>query len=61
MNGDYEMSEKELINNLIDQYVMLLEIKAANTVENKVLDRKILILENKLHTFGENTDKYLII
>ena len=41
------MSEEEVKQNLIDRYVDLLEIKAASKEENKVLERKILLIKIK--------------
>ncbi|MBR1741617.1 MAG: hypothetical protein IJ733_07050 [Lachnospiraceae bacterium] len=45
------MSDEETKQMLIDQYFMLLEIKAANKEENKVLDRRILLTKMKLSSY----------
>ena len=45
------MSDEEIKQILIDRYEMLLEIKAANKEENKVLERKILLTKIKLSSY----------
>ena len=46
------MSEKETINNLIDIYMMLQHIKAAQETENKELEYQIKGVKAKLESFG---------
>ena len=46
------MSDEETKQMLIDRYVDLLEIKAAEEGTNKVLDRKILLLKIKLSSYN---------
>lgn len=49
--GDHMPSDKEMINNLIDNYTSLQRIKKANDTE-KELDYQIKILKAKLESFG---------
>ena len=46
-----EMNEKEMINNLIDNYTSLQRIKKAENSE-KEIDYQIRILKAKLESFG---------
>lgn len=50
------MSEEEVKQNLLDRYVDLLEIKAASKEENKVLERKILLIKIKLSSYNLDLD-----
>ena len=45
------MAEKEMINNLIDNYTRLQRIKKSDDAE-KELDYQIKILKTKLESFG---------
>ncbi len=49
--GDYMPSDKEMINNLIDNYTSLQRIKKASDTQ-KELDYQIKILKAKLESFG---------
>lgn len=49
MNED--MSEKEMINNLIDSYTNLQRIKNASNTE-KEIDYQMTVLKAKLESFG---------
>ncbi len=49
--GDHMPSDKEMINNLIDNYTSLQRIKKASDTE-KELDYQIKILKAKLESFG---------
>ena len=49
--GDHMPSEKEMINNLIDNYTNLQRIKKSDDTE-KELDYQIKILKAKLESFG---------
>ena len=49
--GDYMPSDKEMINNLIDNYTSLQRIKKSDDTE-KELDYQIKILKAKLESFG---------
>lgn len=49
--GDFDMNEKEMINNLIDNYTSLQRIKNASNSE-KELDYQLRILKVKLESFG---------
>ncbi len=53
------MSE-EVKQNLIDRYVDLLEIKAASKEENKVLERKILLIKIKLSSYNLDCDMVIL-
>ena len=46
------MSEEEVKQTLIDRYVDLLEIKAANKEKNIVLERKIAVIKVKLSSYN---------
>lgn len=46
------MAEEEAKQNLIDRYTELLEIKAAGTEANKVLEIKLAILKVKLSSYN---------
>ena len=51
------MATEEMRNNLIDQFTMLQEIKAANVGrENKELDYKVKAISAKLAALGANTE-----
>ncbi len=51
------MTPEEMKTNLIDQFVMLQEIKAANNGhENKELDYKIKVVGAKLASLGINVE-----
>lgn len=49
--GDYDMNEKEMINNLIDKYTDLQRIKKAENSE-KEIDYQLRVLKAKLESFG---------
>ena len=49
--NDYILSDKEMINNLIDNYTSLQRIKKADDTE-KELDYQLKILKAKLESFG---------
>lgn len=49
--GEYMPSDKEMINNLIDNYTSLQRIKKSEDIE-KELDYQIKILKAKLESFG---------
>ena len=49
--GEYMPSDKEMINNLIDNYTSLQRIKKADDTE-KELDYQLKILKAKLESFG---------
>lgn len=49
--GEYMPSDKEMINNLIDNYTSLQRIKKSDNIE-KELDYQIKILKAKLESFG---------
>lgn len=51
-----DMNEKEMINNLIDNYTSLQRIKKAENSE-KEIDYQIRILKAKLESFGIITSK----
>ena len=46
------MTEEEAKQNLIDRYVMLLQIKAAETGTNKVLDIQLAVTKVKLSSYN---------
>ena len=52
MESETNMSEEEVKLTLIDRYVDLLEIKAANKEKNIVLERKIAIIKVKLSSYN---------
>lgn len=49
--SNFDMNEKEMINNLIDNYTSLQRIKNASNSE-KELDYQLRILKAKLESFG---------
>ncbi len=50
-------SDKEMINNLIDLYSILQQIKQANgSAENKVLEYQIKVTTAKLSSMGVNVE-----
>ena len=49
--SDYLPSEKEMINNLIDNYISLQRIKNAENAE-KEINYQLKILKAKLESFG---------
>lgn len=50
-------SDKEMINNLIDLYSILQQIKQANgNTDNKVLDYQIKVTTAKLSSMGINVE-----
>lgn len=49
--SDYLPSEKEMINNLIDNYISLQRIKNAENAE-KEIDYQLKIVKAKLESFG---------
>ena len=52
--GDCMPSDKEMINNLIDNYTSLQRIKKADDIE-KELEYQLKILKAKLESFGITT------
>lgn len=46
------MTEEEVKQNLIDKYVMLLQIKAAETGTNKQLDIQLAVTKLKLSLYN---------
>ena len=50
------MTKEELTTNLINQYTMLQEIKAANKEDNPVLDYKIKATVAQLASLGVNVE-----
>lgn len=57
LGGDNMPSDKELINNLIDLYSILQQIKQANgTTNNPILDYQIKVTTAKLSSMGINVE-----
>jgi len=57
------MNEEEVKQNLIDRYVMLLQIKAAETGTNKVLDIQLAVTKVKLSSYNidiESIEKLIL-
>lgn len=57
------MTEEEVKQNLIDRYVMLLQIKAAETGINKVLDIQLAVTKVKLSSYNidiESIEKLIL-
>ncbi|WP_178040341.1 hypothetical protein [Frisingicoccus sp.] len=55
--SDYMPSDKEMINNLIDLYSILQQIKKENgNHENKILDYQIKVTIAKLSSMGINVE-----
>lgn len=57
------MTEEEVKQNLIDRYVMLLQIKAAETGTNKVLDVQLAVAKVKLSSYNidiESIEKLIL-
>lgn len=57
------MTEEEVKQNLIDKYVMLLQIKAAETATNKQLDIQLAITKVKLSSYNidiESIEKMIL-
>lgn len=57
------MTEEEVKQNLIDRYVMLLQIKAAETAVNKQLDIQLAIAKVKLSSYNidiESIEKMIL-
>lgn len=57
------MTEEEVKQNLIDRYVMLLQIKADETATNKQLDIQLAITKVKLSSYNidiESIEKMIL-
>ncbi len=57
------MSEEEMKQNLIDRYVLLLEIKAAESGTNDVLEAQLVITKIKLSSYDidiESIEKVIL-
>lgn len=57
------MTEEEVKQNLIDRYVMLLQIKAAETGTNKELDIQLTVTKVKLSSYNidiESIEKMIL-
>ena len=57
------MTEEEVKQNLIDRYVMLLQIKASETGVNKALDIQLAVTKVKLSSYNidmESLEKMIL-
>lgn len=57
------MTEEEVKQNLIDRYVMLLQIKAAETGTNKALEIQLAVTKVKLSSYNidiESIEKMIL-
>lgn len=57
------MTEEEVKQNLIDKYVMLLQIKAAETGTNKALEIQLTVTKVKLSSYNidiESIEKLIL-
>lgn len=50
------MTEEEVKQNLIDRYVMLLQIKAAEKAENEMLEIQLAVTKIKLSSYNIDMD-----